>query len=291
MSLRNALLRVAFRAYPLSKGRYRLMSALERRLSSGPACIEGLWGDTRLGLDLARPGLQRSFYYFMPEGYEASTQRYLRSALKPGMTAVDVGCHIGLLTLLMARQVGPSGRVYGYEPDPDNYRQLCHNMTLNRFDHVRALNLAASDRRAQLVLGTGRTGSDHAVRREGGEGITVGAEPLADLWRREKLSRLDLLKIDAEGVEDLVLGGLGDHLNTASIPRIVCEVHSSHKQGPVGGDRVRRKLYEAGYHSYVLDPVLAKGDFLSEIAPDRTIRGLQNLLFCTPEIVAADAQR
>lgn len=285
---RNSLLRTVFRAYPFSKGRYRLMSALEPLLESRPVELGHVWGSSKLALDLSRPGLQRSFYFFMPESYERATQDYLRLALRPGMTAIDVGCHVGLLTLLMARLVGPSGRVWGYEPDPDNHAQLEINLSINGYAHAVAVRAAVTDRRGRVRLARGRTGSDHAVDRQAAGGLDVPSEPLSDLLERESIRRVHLLKIDAEGTEDLVLNGLADALTPSRIERIVCEIHSSRKAGPVGGDRIRRRLEAAGYTAYVLDPALARRPYLSVWEPQAEVRGLQNVLFCEPSTLRSD---
>ena len=53
-----------------------------------------------------------------PEGLEPGTRRVLTRLLGPGTTFVDVGAHIGLLTLAGARAVGASGKVLAIEPVP-----------------------------------------------------------------------------------------------------------------------------------------------------------------------------
>ena len=56
--------------------------------------------------------------------------------LKPGMTAVDIGANIGCFALAMAQAVGPSGRVYAFEPMPKNLETLRQNCALNKASHV-----------------------------------------------------------------------------------------------------------------------------------------------------------
>ena len=41
--------------------------------------------------------------------WEPELSAELRAALRPGMTAVDVGGNIGLMALMMAEAVGPEG--------------------------------------------------------------------------------------------------------------------------------------------------------------------------------------
>ena len=59
-----------------------------------------------------------------PGGLEPGTRRILTKFLSPGMTFVDVGAHIGLLTLAGARAVGPTGKVLAIEPAPTAFEAL-----------------------------------------------------------------------------------------------------------------------------------------------------------------------
>jgi 2-polyprenyl-3-methyl-5-hydroxy-6-metoxy-1,4-benzoquinol methylase len=45
-----------------------------------------------------------------------------RQIIKPGWTVLDVGANIGALTLPMAQLVGVKGRVFVFEPQPENLR-------------------------------------------------------------------------------------------------------------------------------------------------------------------------
>ena len=47
--------------------------------------------------------------------------------LKPGMVVADVGAGTGYMTLRMARRVGPSGKVYGEDLQPEMLRLLRQN--------------------------------------------------------------------------------------------------------------------------------------------------------------------
>jgi len=50
----------------------------------------------------------RSFVY---STWEPDVLRAVTATVKPGMTVIDIGAHIGYYTLLFAKCVGPSGRV------------------------------------------------------------------------------------------------------------------------------------------------------------------------------------
>jgi ubiquinone/menaquinone biosynthesis C-methylase UbiE len=57
--------------------------------------------------------------------FDAESQRLEEVlALAPGDVVADVGAGDGEWTLEMARRVGPSGRVFATEIDPDRIRQI-----------------------------------------------------------------------------------------------------------------------------------------------------------------------
>ena len=81
----------------------------------------------------------------------------IRSLLRPGMTAVDVGANVGYLALLMSECVGPSGRVVAVEHDPKNVHALRRNATRTRgapIDLVEAVAWSDLDLRNQEVRDT-----------------------------------------------------------------------------------------------------------------------------------------
>jgi FkbM family methyltransferase len=77
--------------------------------------------------------------------YSESEVNIMRSFLRPGDTALDIGANIGDLTLPMSRFVGDQGRVYALESHSDTYHVLCANMALNGIRNVKALNCFIAD--------------------------------------------------------------------------------------------------------------------------------------------------
>ena len=52
--------------------------------------------------------------------YEKKKLALLGRFLKAGMTVFDVGAHVGFYTLLFSQYVGAKGRVFAFEPLPEN---------------------------------------------------------------------------------------------------------------------------------------------------------------------------
>lgn len=71
-----------------------------------------------------------------PPDYEPDTVAFLRRHRKPGGTVLDVGCHFGLISVLMARMVRPGGRVISFKPTP-SIRAVCERVV--RFNGLGAI--------------------------------------------------------------------------------------------------------------------------------------------------------
>ena len=144
--------------------------------------------------------------YWEPE-IVAFVERWLR----PGMTVVDAGAHVGQYTLLASRAVGAGGRVHAFEPHPVLFRALQRNIARAGCANVVAAPLAlgaVQDERPFFL---------HAVDNLGGSSLrAVSPEDRAVPVQLTTLDahlaahgglRVDLLKIDVEGAERDLLRG------------------------------------------------------------------------------------
>lgn len=142
--------------------------------------------------------------------WEAYETRLVIERLKPGDCFVDVGANIGYYTAIAADRLGNSGDIIAFEPDPDNVELLQKNMRENGFDCVDivAAGLSDSDRHAVLFRSATNFG-DHQIydNGDGRESCSIdlvnGSEYL-----QGKVAAINLLKIDTQGAESQVIGGL-----------------------------------------------------------------------------------
>lgn len=141
--------------------------------------------------------------------WEPGEGRFLRSVLRPGMNAIDVGANIGYFTLLMARAVSPGGRVLAIEAEPETFQLLRANVALNALDNVELLPVAAH-RMAGLISITRdprNHGASSAARVWTGWTTTpVQAVRIDDVLDPEM--SVDLVKIDIEGMDHVAVEGL-----------------------------------------------------------------------------------
>jgi FkbM family methyltransferase len=126
--------------------------------------------------------------------------------LQPGDVVLEVGANIGAHTLPLARAVGAAGRVYAIEPQRRLFQMLCANLALNdlRNVHVRQQGLGA----APEVLRVS-TPAASAPANYGGVSLARQGEESVEVVTLDHLrfDRLDLIKIDVEGMEEAVLRG------------------------------------------------------------------------------------
>ncbi len=96
-----------------------------------------------LKINIPKSGSGSLIYY---QGFsEIETATFVSSFLRPGMTFIDVGAHIGEYTLLAAKLVGDAGQVHAFEPQPSLFPLLQDGIQLNEFSHVTANQLALCD--------------------------------------------------------------------------------------------------------------------------------------------------
>jgi FkbM family methyltransferase len=155
------------------------------------------------------------------EIYEPLETRLLLERLKPGQTFVDIGANIGYYSLLAARKVGPGGKIFAFEPDPENFKLLQKNIAANGYENVTLIPKAVSDSQgeAKLYLNPKNLG-DHRLydSKDGRAFVTVLKTTLDDVFQSLE-SGPDFIKMDIQGAEGGALAGMRDLLKKS--PRII----------------------------------------------------------------------
>jgi FkbM family methyltransferase len=122
---------------------------------------------------------------------------------------LDLGAHVGYYTVLASRLVGPSGRVYAFEPDPVSYRYLVLNVEANPCANVVTVNRAVSDRAETTSFLHDPYGAESYLTGTPVLGaIEVQTLTLDDFFSSAGWPQVDLLKMDVEGSEPKVLSGM-----------------------------------------------------------------------------------
>jgi FkbM family methyltransferase len=129
--------------------------------------------------------------------------------LRPGMTVVDAGANVGYFSLLFARLVGPTGRVFALEPDPRNFDLLRRNIERNGYSNVTAVPVALSrESGRQKFSRSPHNFADHCL----GDGLGQREKIEVEVVRLDDLfpgpaKRVNLLKLDIQGAEFAAIDG------------------------------------------------------------------------------------
>lgn len=130
---------------------------------------------------------------------------------KPGGVVIEVGANIGVHTTVLAQLVGNGGRVLAFEPQRLVFQTLCGNIAINSLQNVECFNCGVSSKPGTLFVPSpapDRTNNFGGIRmndRQQGQRV-----PVVTLDQIFNYPRLDLIKIDVEGMEqDVIQGGAG----------------------------------------------------------------------------------
>jgi FkbM family methyltransferase len=184
---------------------------------------------------VAQPAVPVGWHVAFFGTYEPELREIFRAVLPMGGVAIDIGANVGWHTLLMARLVGPGGRVLAAEANPSVRSRLQDNLNLNRFEQAEVIPYAIADTEGVVEFygpeaddadsGNGHIVTDGAGAKRGI--IRVETRRLDTIASMAKIDRLDLIKIDVEGFEWSVLQG-GEVTIAKFRPHIVFEYDANY---------------------------------------------------------------
>jgi FkbM family methyltransferase len=238
---------------PLGAGRWRVHRRAKllarRRFLHAPEARVRI---RRVGRMTVRLDEFFGWHAFFAGVFEPATSYTIRKLLTPGDCALDVGANVGYFTMLMARRVGPKGRVIAFEPLPATLQRLRRNLDANRLTGVEVRAHALSDRPGEAAFFPGP--DDHSgvssllQHDEADASTTVRCVRLDD--ELDSIPTVSLIKVDIEGAELRALRGMRALLERDQ-PDLVVEVTDrwlSHEDG--GAQALVASLESLGYRGF-----------------------------------------
>jgi FkbM family methyltransferase len=221
--------------------------------------------------------------------WEKMETRIIQEYIKEGTVFVDIGANIGYYSLLAARRVGQAGKVYAFEPAPENYAMLVKNMEFNRYRNIIAVQKAVSNRNgvARFFIDA-EYPMQHRFQNSKDEEDTIEVSVITlDNFFKDKGYKVDLIKMDIEGAEMFVLEGMQKVLNENKNLVIFSEFNPRLlKKLGVHPEDFLHKLAENGFRMYEIDEqnrVISDVDF-NEITQEYDERGNPTLI-CKREVI------
>lgn len=164
------------------------------------------------------------------------------------MTIVDVGANIGVTVDHFRHH---AKKVYAIEPSPEHFAALKKNKEFNKWDNVEIFNVALADRNGEMDFSqntNNRTMNSLIVGKEMGEhrheiktdfaepGIAIDAvgyqdqikvktQTIDSFFEENKITKVDFMKFDPEGAEDMILCSEGFRKIADKVKTIEIEFH------------------------------------------------------------------
>ena len=177
-----------------------------RSLAGAPVDIESLGAKMRLYPD---GNVCEKRVLFTPQYFDVVERELLASRLRDGFTFIDIGANIGAYSLFVAARAGRGARILAVEPQPEIFARLAFNIAQNPFGTVKAVACALADKPGELTLFIDPTNrgesSVRILNSSAGTSVKVPAMTLLSLVEGEGYDRIDAIKLDVEGAEDLIL--------------------------------------------------------------------------------------
>ena len=173
----------------------------------------------------------RYFKYFPPD-YELNNINFINNNVAKGMTVIDVGAHIGIVSIILSKKVRESGKVFSFEPTPSTFKLLKKTININNVKAtVVPVNKAVSaksgvDSFYVTEIEAHNSNSLSSNNRNYGNEKKIDVEliPIDDFAKEYNLKKVDFIKIDAEGAEYSVLKGSKEVIDRFH-PKIILSLH------------------------------------------------------------------
>jgi len=151
---------------------------------------------------------------YTPDGFEINENDIV----------IDIGAHIGIFSVFASKFV-KNGRIYAFEPVPENFEMLEYNISINNIKNITAINKAVTNKKEVTIstepsLNTG----GHSMYTDSQSNIKAEGISLEKFIRHNKISKINLLKIDCEGGEYEILLTMPDEI-LDRIDKISMEYH------------------------------------------------------------------
>lgn len=181
--------------------------------------------------------------------------RLLESIHQPVM--FDIGANIGTITTLVAN-VLRSCEIYCFEPQHDVFKILCGNLAINNLDNCRAYNIALGNKNTTVEIREPDYFSpndfgifsliENKIPVLSNKTIMVDVCTVDDFVAKHHIEKIDLIKIDAEGMDFAVLEGARLIIEKYN-PRIFIE-HSDNKKSNL--DKIQNFLGHEKYNFMII---------------------------------------
>ena len=186
--------------------------------------------------------------------FDKGTTKLFGKLIKPGMVVLDIGANVGYYSLFAARLAGEKGRIFSFEPAPDNFALLVRNIEVNGFKNIVPLQQAVSNKTGKGTLFLSKETDLHHLGTPDENGTISVVTVTVDEFVKKTGCRVDMIKIDVEGWEMAVLQGMVETIKRYPDLKVITEYFpSSIKESGFSAERFLQKLVDLGFKLHITD--------------------------------------
>ncbi len=186
--------------------------------------------DHNMIFDLNDEGISRKLF-FRNIHEPLSTLQYQKE-IKFGMNILEIGSNIGYYALIGAKLIGKTGKIYAFEPNPQNYDMLKFNIVLNKYnDLFETYPYGVGAKNGEFVFYMMNKGNTSSFIKRNDSTINIKDERkvkvvcLDDFF--DESIKIDYFRMDVEGYEFEIIKGMAKILERNNKPKgAFIEVHS-----------------------------------------------------------------
>ena len=138
---------------------------------------------------------------------------YRSYLIKPNHIVYDLGAGIGDFTILAEKNLGNNGKIVSIEPNPLDYNRLVENIQINNCKNVVPFNLGIGDHETYSSINF-KSQTFHTK-----------IVTLKDIMLLANDDKIDFLKMDVEGVENVIISNSMDVIKKSTF--ISLELHGN----------------------------------------------------------------
>ena len=254
LTLRQKFVSSITRRYPLLSGCGTFAnSGLVHRLAGGDS-QEPVWTRLDCGAEILVPlndYIGRAAFYV--GDFDRKISAVIRQIVRPGDQVLDIGANIGIVTLYLAKLVGPQGAVHSFEPNPKIASLLSRSVERNGMTqvHVHPHALGAEESTLSLSIpghNAGQATLKKTRTNDTWNNIEVKVRTLSQLAEEIDVGNVRLLKMDVEGFELEVIRGASSWLSAHPPDAMIFETNEKYVAGEV--DPLLQLLIDQDYVLY-----------------------------------------
>jgi FkbM family methyltransferase len=129
-----------------------------------------------------------------------------------GSTVFDIGANIGTISLIISDMIGTKGNIYAFEPV--THKILYKNIKKNKISNVKVIPIGISNKKESVEIKISEyfqdssfinpnvSNSDHFFMNK-----IIEVTSIDDFVDNNGIEKIDFIKVDVEGAEELVLKG------------------------------------------------------------------------------------